>query len=161
MNGESKCTIGNYQWPHCVFVKHIYYTSDRWWSARVRLVHSWAACDTHLYVWHSCDTRLYVWHSCDTHVYVWHSCDTHVYVWHSCHTHLYVWHSCDTHTYVWHSCDTHLYVWHSCDTHLYQPIIYLHIFSIYQIRVTHTYLSVTHINECHPFIMMNGESDRY
>ena len=39
----SFCTIGNYQWPHSVFVKHIYYTSDRSWSTRVRLVRSWAA----------------------------------------------------------------------------------------------------------------------
>jgi len=41
-NWVTFCTSGNYQWFHFVFVKHIYYTSDRSWSARVRLVHSWA-----------------------------------------------------------------------------------------------------------------------
>jgi len=39
------CTIGNHQWPHSVFVKHVYYTSNRSWSTRVRFFHSWA--DTH------------------------------------------------------------------------------------------------------------------
>ena len=36
-----------YDWQlamaNSVFVKHIHYTSDRWWTTRVRLVHSWAA----------------------------------------------------------------------------------------------------------------------
>jgi len=35
-------TIGYYQWPHSVFVKHICYTSSYSWSTRVLFFHSWA-----------------------------------------------------------------------------------------------------------------------
>ena len=39
------CTIGNYQWPHSKFLKHIYYTSSYSWSATVRFLHSWGPLD--------------------------------------------------------------------------------------------------------------------
>jgi len=38
------CTIGNYQWPHSILVKHIYYTSSCSWSTRGRFLLSWAGC---------------------------------------------------------------------------------------------------------------------
>ena len=38
--------LHDYQWSHYVFVKHVYYTSNRLWSTRVQFFHSWAAAKT-------------------------------------------------------------------------------------------------------------------
>ena len=56
---ESYCTIGNYQLPHSVFVKHIYYTSSCSWSTTVRFLHSWAV---HVYIHMHIYIYIYVTH---------------------------------------------------------------------------------------------------
>ena len=113
-------------------MKHIYYTSNRSWSTRVRLVHSWA--DSHL--WIMCDM---------THSHV----ITYVNEWRHCHC------MCEWVTYEWHMSiyvwmsDTYTYVWRHAFTHMWMSDIITH-------NSSHVWIShITHTNESRHAWMYN------